>query len=59
MAREKRPDLERPQDPHGMGREAYDAECAAIAHALETAATRRSRIGNLATFTDTQAAIGE
>ena len=42
-----------------MGREAYDAECAAIAHALETAATRRSRIGNLATFTDTQAAIGE
>ena len=37
--------------------EAYDAECAAIARALETAAGRRNKLGNLSIFTDAQAAI--
>jgi len=37
--------------------EAYDAECAAIARALETAASRRNKLDHLTIFTDAQAAI--
>jgi len=48
---EERPNVEGPQDPHGLGQEAYDAECAAFARALQVAATRNHT-------TDCQAAIG-
>jgi len=41
----------------GFEQEAYEAECAAIARALETAARRRKKLGHLTIFTDVQAAI--
>jgi len=36
----------------GRAQEAYDAECAAIARALETAARRRNKLDHLTIFTD-------
>ena len=39
------------------GQEAYDAECAALARALQVAATRRHVFGTVTIFTDAQAAI--
>jgi len=41
----------------GWGLEAFDAECAALARALQVAATRSHTIGAVTTFTDAQAAI--
>jgi len=41
----------------GRAQEANGAECAAIAHALETAARRRNKLDHLTIFTDAQAAI--
>ena len=41
----------------GWGQEAYDAECAAIARALQVAATRSHVIGAVTIFRDAQAAI--
>ena len=41
----------------GFEQEAYDAECAAIARALGTAARRRKKLGHFTIFTDAQAAI--
>ena len=41
----------------GFEQETYDAKCAAVARALQTAARRRKKIGHLTIFTDTQAAI--
>ena len=41
----------------GRGQEAYDAERAAIARALEAAATGRGKLGSATIFTDSQAAI--
>ena len=40
----------------GFGQETYDAECVAIARALETAARRRKKLVRLTIFTDAQAA---
>jgi len=41
----------------GWGQEAYDAECAAIARALQEAASRSHTVGTVTIFTDAQAAI--
>jgi len=41
----------------GFLRETYDAGCAAVARALETAAQRRHTLGRVTIFTDAQAAI--
>jgi len=41
----------------GWGQEAFDAECAALARALQVAATRKHTIGSVTVFTDAQAAI--
>ena len=41
----------------GWGQEAFDAECAALARALQVAATRSHTIGAVTIFTDAQAAI--
>jgi len=41
----------------GWGQEAFDAECAALARALQVAATRSHTVGSVAIFTDAQAAI--
>jgi len=41
----------------GWGQEAYDAECAAIARALQVAANRSHVIGAVTIFRDAQAAI--
>jgi len=41
----------------GWGQEAFDAECAAIARALQVAATSSHAIGAVTIFTDAQAAI--
>ena len=41
----------------GWGQEAFDAECASIARALQVAATRSHTIGSVTIFTDAQAAI--
>jgi len=49
--------LEGTQGPHGSRTEAYVAECAAIARALETAARRRNKLDHLTIFADAQAAI--
>jgi len=40
-----------------MGQEAFDAECAALARALQVAATRNHTIRSVTVFTDAQAAI--
>jgi len=42
----------------GWGQEAYDAECAAPARALQVAATRNHTLGLVTILTDCQAAIG-
>jgi len=42
----------------GWGQEAYDAECAALARALQVAAARNHRLGLVTILTDCQAAIG-
>jgi ribonuclease HI len=41
----------------GYNQEAYDAECAALARALETAARRQTTPEKVTIFTDAQAAI--
>jgi hypothetical protein len=41
----------------GYNQEPYDAECAALARALETAARRQTTPGRVTIFTDAQAAI--
>jgi len=41
----------------GLAQEAYDAECAVIARAHETAARRRNKLDHLTIFTDAPAAI--
>jgi ribonuclease HI len=41
----------------GKNQEAYDAECAALARALETAAKRQTVLARVTIFTDAQAAI--
>jgi len=41
----------------GCGQEAYDAECAALVRALETATRRRTTLEKVTIFTDAQAAI--
>jgi len=41
----------------GWGQEAFDAECAAIARALQVSATRNHAIGIVTIFTDAQAGI--
>ena len=41
----------------GYNQEAYDAECAALAHALESAARRNTAPDRVTIFTDAQAAI--
>jgi len=41
----------------GWGQEAYDAECAGLARALQVAATRGDSIGAVTIFSDAQAAI--
>jgi len=41
----------------GWGQEAYDAECARLARALQVAATRGDSIGAVTIFLDAQAAI--
>jgi len=40
------------------GQEAYDAECAALARALQVAAARNHTLGLVTILTDCQAAIG-
>jgi len=42
----------------GWGQEAYDAECAALARALQVATTRSHTLGLVTILTDCQAAIG-
>jgi len=42
----------------GWGQEAYDTECAALARALQVAASRNHALGSVTIFTDCQAAIG-
>jgi len=42
----------------GWGQEAYDAECVALARALQVAATRNHTLGLVTILTDCQAAIG-
>ena len=41
----------------GWGQKAYDAECAAIARALQEAASKSHTVGTVTIFTDAQAAI--
>jgi ribonuclease HI len=41
----------------GYNQEAFDAECAALARALEMAARRQTIPGRVTVFTDAQAAI--
>jgi len=41
----------------GWGQEAFNAECAAIARALQVSATRNHAVGTVTIFTDAQAAI--
>jgi len=41
----------------GWGQEAYDADCAALARALQVAATRRHTLSTVTVFTDAQVAI--
>ena len=45
------------QDPYGLQPEAFDAECAVLATALEVAARRRLISEKVTIFTDEQAVI--